>query len=180
MPQDPLLQALLHRAQQRVERKILPQPAGEALPSAMQAADIVRKVFPADMVGVKVKDMPWKAPEAFSNDIAETPVYGWSTDDPYTISVNPAYGIMNGSSELAPVIAHELQHIRQNRRSEDDPAYRASRIQEFRLPYAKRPDEIAARSAEENFPEQPPQYLRANDANMVIDQLRRMFVPSSK
>lgn len=180
MPQDPLFQQLINRAQQQVERKIIPQPAGEALPSVMQAADIVRKVFPADMVGVKVKDMPWNSPEAFSNDIAETPVYGWTHDDPYTITVNPAYGILNGSSALAPTIAHELQHIRQNRRSEDDPAYRASRIQEFKLPYAKRPDEIAARNAEENFPEQPPQYVKATDANMVTDLLRRMFVPSSK
>lgn len=136
---------------------LIPQAAGEASPATLRAAATVRKRYPADMTGVTVGE-DWDAPEAFSSTLATTPLalpdsiralfagIGGKPSDPNHIAVNPAVGMLWPEKETEAILAHELEHIRQNRTG--DPG---QRIQQHALPYNEQPDEIAAFKAGDEY-----------------------------
>lgn len=179
---------LIKRAQADIQRKLMPPAAGDALPGTMRAADAMRKDYPADMVGVRVVDMPWDSPEAFSNILGATPTKlpeellkllpSWrgAQGDPESIEVNPGSSIMEPQGALNSVLAHELQHVRQNRNG--DPI---QRLKERQIDYSERPSELEAQLAARRYEEahQNPTSVRDSQENpqgmyTVLHQLQRL------
>lgn len=174
MPDYPPIDAL----KAAVERRILPVKAGDASPIAMRAQEALRKVFPADMVGVNVREMPMTNPRAFSDVLGSVSIgpiqlstgRTFGTGDPAQIDLNPALTAGFPEHAVEGVIAHELEHVRQGRTR--DPL---SRMKEFALPYAKRPDELAASTAERTYLSHMPTIGHLPDEDMVISALGDLF-----
>lgn len=158
-----LLQILLAQKQKEIQDKLqrgyMPPQAGQASPTTMRAEAAVRKEFPADMFGVKVGDLPFTDPESFSNILMSTPTklppgvadYQDAIGDPDSVSVNPAIDMVFGQTDANAMLAHELQHIRQNRTK--DPM---ESLREFKIPYTKRPSELEAEMARKAWTQKHP------------------------
>lgn len=154
MPYDPLTEELIKRAQTNMQQKLgrnAPPQAGEASPTTMRAATAMRKAYPNDMRGVVVRDMPWLDQDAFSNILGETPtrlpeaITNIRPDlqgDTESIQMNPGLDLTGTQEDANSVMAHELQHVRQNRA--DDPMVH---LKELHIPYDKRPVELDAQRA---------------------------------
>jgi hypothetical protein len=160
-----LLQTLVQRAQQNVDRKLQPIPAGAAAPTTLRAIEAVRKTYPKDMVGVGFKEEPWTSRTAFSSQFGATPVKGINellskalgrpltgvSDNPDEIELNPMLGFFPqhfGES----VVAHELQHVRQNRRPDSTATDSTlERLKQMKMPYGKQPDEVEAFKAQADY-----------------------------
>lgn len=183
MPQDPLVAELLARAQAKVTRTLHVPQAGEASPETVRGWGQMRKDFPADMVNVQVKDMDWRSPEAFSNVLAATPsklpeslasILGPNSQgDPESIEVNPGSAIIEPSSSINSILAHELQHVRQNR-SDADPM---TRFLQRKLPYQDQPDEMEAFKASRDYEDAHPAPKQRSPLSeaMVMSELQRLF-----
>lgn len=118
-----------------VERKILPRPASaHSSPQLDRAVEQLRRAYPADMAGLNIEEMPWSHGYAGTNTLG-------TTDQQNTIDVNPAM-VAYPQAATESVLAHELQHTRQNNEG---------RVDESSIEYFDRPREIDARRAAELY-----------------------------
>lgn len=170
MPDYPPIDAL----QQAVQRRILPTQAGEASPVALRALANVAKQYPADMMGVRVHEMPMTDRHAFSNTLASTTMKGQSRlgngfteHDPEEIMINPGVTAVFPQAQVEGTLAHELEHIRQNRTGDPE-----IRHYQHMLPYESQPDEIAAFKSRRVYDESHPQ-----PSTTALESLRR-FLPA--
>lgn len=154
---DELEQTMLARLKAQVERKILPDQAGQMTPATMRAASAIRKTYPADMAGVKVNEQSMLDPYAFSSILASTPSRAteilrqqfkeMKQPDYESFEVNPAVSALYPQNALEKTMAHELEHIRQNRTEDPLEALR----QHVKLAYNDRPIEKSAREAADKY-----------------------------
>lgn len=113
-------------------------------PALQRATTKLDKRFPTDMAGVDVQPMSWLNPSAGSNVLGSTDV----KSGPQKIEVNPALSMAFPPSAIEHNLAHELEHVRQNR-STSMPALKA--LEELRQSYFDRPSEKAARDAAHRY-----------------------------
>lgn len=181
MPDYPPIDGL----KQAVIQKITNQPAGDADPATLRAMAMLSRVYPEDSVGVRVKDNPVTDKYAFSSKLAETPVdmkndQGLSMfkqGDPSTIEMNPAVSMAFPQPAIESILAHELQHIRQNR--SDASPY--SRVAQFSQEYGDRQDEKDAWGATDAYK----QLMGINttpspDSVSATDWLGKLYIPSNQ
>lgn len=128
----------LRKLEEDVHRRILPRPASPtSSPLTDRAVEALRKAYPADMTGVDIQDMPWTDPKAAST------IFG-KTSPESEVRVNPIIGAAFPQEVAEETIAHELQHVRQNRASRDP---QMDMLRELKIPYEQRPSEIEATNA---------------------------------
>lgn len=111
-------------------------------PGLQRAVTKIDKTYPQDTAGVDITTTPWADPAAGSNTLGST----WVKRGPQHIEINPALSMGFPQSAVEHTLAHELEHVRQNRRS---PA--VSALDELQLPYFDRPSEKAAREAANQY-----------------------------
>lgn len=144
MPDDSM-DALVNQLQSQVERKILPVKAGDVSPMLMRASDQLRKAYPADMYGTTVRDLPQ---DQFNmRSLGQTP---WTQDE---MQLNPTIGLAHAQPFAENILAHELEHVRQNRTRDVG----TRQAEAATLPYLQRPDEIAAMNATDAYRRQKPE-----------------------
>lgn len=135
------------KLQADVHRRILPRPASPtSSPLLDRAVEELRKAYPADMAGVDIQDMPW------NNELAGTNVLGETSPD-NQIRMNPVLGAAFPQRAAEGVLAHELQHVRQNKASSDP---RLDMLRELNTEYSNRPSEIEAGAAAAQYDETHP------------------------
>jgi hypothetical protein len=139
---DPEYPVSLDQLQATLARRAYPRPASPtSSPVTDRAVEALRKAYPGDMSGVDIQDYGWKDPSAGTDTLGETGVNN-------AVRLNPAYTATYPQEAVEGTIAHELQHVRQNRdelSKGQSPAIRI--LQQQSLPYAQRPDEIDAQNA---------------------------------
>lgn len=182
---DELLAELIKRAQEQLRRRSMPDMAGDMAPATMRAVNTMRKTYPVDMMGVKVGETPMLDPDAFSNIQAGTPSgankvrnLGLPPPDYESIHVNPAVSAGFPQSWIESVLAHELQHVRQNRTM--DP--REQLRQHVDYAYDDRPIEVEARIAADKFDKERPQEVLTNEMRqrMIVNELGNLFAKRKK
>lgn len=150
-----MVKALAERARMRVGREIYPPKAGDASPAVMRATQSLKKDYPADMAGVEVVENPMRDREAFSNRLGATdsaamqamdPEKHYANPDYKQIRLNPIMGASAPQGHIESTLAHELEHVRQNR--DMDPI---EQLAQQAIPYGKRPLERAAFKAGDNY-----------------------------
>lgn len=178
----------IDQAQKDVLRRLVPQPAGLTQPVVMRAMEALRKAYPKDMVGVRVQDNPMTHPDAFSSGLATTPMDlrqhpNFKPDmqerigDPFQIDLNPAVSASFPQDAIEGILAHELQHIRQNRSG----ANVTNRLLQFRLPYEDRPDELDARAMTKKYDDSKGsngEYSYPPDWPAALKHLQGLYTPS--
>lgn len=112
-------------------------------PALQRATTKLDKRFPSDMAGVEVQPMSWLDPQAGSNVLGTTTI----KTGPQHIEVNPALSLAFPQAAVEHNLAHELEHVRQNR--SDSTPLRA--LKELQQPYFDRPSEKAAREAARSY-----------------------------
>ena len=134
--------------------------AEKASPVILRALSELGKVNPNATRGVKPKEMYWDDGDAFSNIEAYTPTgTGWDgfpllkpdeNNDPNSIVINPSVSLGYPQKEVQRLLAHEVEHIGQNRGN--TPADFVQQMKDqFNIPYEKQPHEQAARAAEKMY-----------------------------
>lgn len=135
------------RLEADVARRIYPRPASPtSSPQLDRAVEALRKVYPKDMVGADVAEMPWSNPFSNTNVLGET-------DPENAVRINPSLSILYPQPAVEATLAHELQHVRQNKRV-DNPALEMLKQQS--IPYNERPSEIEAREARNAYVREHP------------------------
>ena len=181
MPDYPPIDGL----KQAVIQKITNQPAGDAAPATLRAMAMLSKVYPADTVGMRVKDNPVTDKYAYSSKLAETPIdmkndpglSPFQAGDPSTVEMNPAVSQVFPQPAIEALLAHELQHIRQNR--SDASPY--SRVAQFSQDYEKRPDEIAGFNAADAYKQKMGiNTAPTQDQMSATDWLGQLYIPSDQ
>lgn len=126
--------AVLQGLKEAINRKILPRQASSA-PWLDRAVAELSKVYPKDTIGLDVAENSWDHPTAGSTELGTTQI----ADD--QIRTNPVLSIFpQGLTEQT--LAHELQHVRQNRAGGRE----AAKYEGY-LPYNARPSEKDAMKA---------------------------------
>lgn len=129
-----------------LQRNLRNPGADEGSPVALRALAALSKQYPADTVGTRVKDMPLDSKYAFSSRLASTPSQAVNTalelpgSDPNTITLNPALSMSWPQPMVEQTMAHELEHIRQNRANLDP----LKALSEYTMPYEEQPSEQSA------------------------------------
>ena len=136
----------------QVQTRNMHPPAGSAPPVVLRALDAVRKIAPHKAVGVIPKEMDWDDPYAFSNHLGYNEL-----GDKQNVHINPAVAMLYSQGANNNIMAHEVEHVWQNRNA--DPQEAAIGVLENNfIPYNERPREKAAFKAQEGygFSEDPP------------------------
>lgn len=146
MPNDNL--PPLEPLQQDVRRRTTKPMAGEASPVALRALEAMQRWRPAEMPGLRISEYDMSTdPWAFSNVLGSVTqrvpdevasILGFQPDYE-RIKLNPALTTLYPENQVEQTVAHELQHVIQNRTQ--DP-YNA--IEERQLAYPDRPREQEA------------------------------------
>lgn len=139
---DELVKALAERARMRVGREIYPPKAGDASPAVMRATQTLKKDYPVDMAGTEVIEPNMKEKASFSNVLGATdsgamqamdPEKRFSNPDYKQMRINPIMGAAAPQGYIDSIVAHELEHVRQNR--DMDPR---EQLAQQAIPYGKR------------------------------------------
>lgn len=111
-------------------------------PAIDRAVAALQGEYPTDLRGVDVQPMNWRDPLAGSTVTGIT--YTDRPLDAQSIELNPALTSAFPQSTVNNTLAHELQHVRQNRAAGSQENAIAQHLKELDAPYNKRPSEEEA------------------------------------
>jgi hypothetical protein len=155
--------------EQAVLKRLMPEPARDGIPpSLVRAIEQMRRAYPDDPATESdVQPMSMDAQDAQSDMVRG------STTLKNQVRINPLLLATAHQDAINGTLAHELQHVRQNRKLPAGADGQARYLQEFDLPYDQRPSEVDAareRFAYEFSPRSatPPQRFNADFSDLLL------------